>query len=150
MQSSFETFLLQKDLSNEHLSMERTYVGRAQRRRHGPTNSGSLSASRSAAQPVLEQHTTGDSHRTTCQRLSTLAENRETRNELPREHRHRRLAPPVFEFLRRFLLHVLPRGLHKSRHYGFLSRRSKKEPDDVRPAVLKTLTVIESDPELET
>jgi len=28
---------------------------------------------------------------------------------------------PPQEFLRRFLLHVLPRGFHRIRHYGFLS-----------------------------
>ena len=28
---------------------------------------------------------------------------------------------PVFEFLRRFLLHVLPDGFHRIRHYGFLA-----------------------------
>ena len=66
------------------------------------------------------------------------------------EHRDRTMTLPVFEFLRRFLQHVLPRGLHKVRHYGFLSRRSKTEPDDVRAAVLKTLAAIEPDLELET
>jgi hypothetical protein len=31
-----------------------------------------------------------------------------------------RLAP--HEFIRRFLLHVLPNGFHRIRHYGFLAR----------------------------
>ena len=31
------------------------------------------------------------------------------------------------EFLRRFLLHVLPDGLMRIRHYGFLSNRSRKQ-----------------------
>jgi len=57
---------------------------------------------------------------------------------------------PVFEFLRRFLQHVLPRGLHKVRHYGFLSRRSKTDLDDVRAAVLQSMADIEPDLELET
>lgn len=30
---------------------------------------------------------------------------------------------PVHEFIRRFLLHVLPEGFHKIRHFGFLSNR---------------------------
>lgn len=33
---------------------------------------------------------------------------------------------PVNEFIRRFLLHVLPSGFRKIRHYGFLSPASKK------------------------
>ena len=31
------------------------------------------------------------------------------------------------EFMRRFLLHVLPKGFVRIRHYGFLSNRSRKE-----------------------
>ena len=30
------------------------------------------------------------------------------------------------EFIRRFLLHVLPRGLHRIRHYGLLSASARK------------------------
>jgi hypothetical protein len=30
------------------------------------------------------------------------------------------------EFIRRFLLHVLPKGFHRIRHYGFLARASRK------------------------
>jgi hypothetical protein len=33
----------------------------------------------------------------------------------------------AFEFIRRFLLHVLPEGLQRIRHYGFLANRSKKQ-----------------------
>ena len=33
----------------------------------------------------------------------------------------------VFEFIRRFLLHVLPDGFMKIRHYGILSNRNKKD-----------------------
>ena len=33
---------------------------------------------------------------------------------------------PVFEFIRRFLQHVLPRGFKKVRHFGYLSSRNKK------------------------
>ena len=35
------------------------------------------------------------------------------------------LAPA--EFIRRFLMHVLPSGFQKIRYYGFLNNRSKKE-----------------------
>jgi len=31
------------------------------------------------------------------------------------------------EFIRRFLLHVLPRGFHRIRYYGFLGNRHRKE-----------------------
>jgi hypothetical protein len=31
------------------------------------------------------------------------------------------------EFLRRFMLHTLPKGFHRIRHYGFLSHRFKNE-----------------------
>ena len=33
---------------------------------------------------------------------------------------------PVFSFIKRFLLHVLPEGFHKIRHYGFLSNGKAK------------------------
>jgi len=34
---------------------------------------------------------------------------------------------PVDEFLRRFLLHMLPRGFVRIRHYGFLSSRRRRQ-----------------------
>jgi hypothetical protein len=33
---------------------------------------------------------------------------------------------PVFQFMHRFLQHVLPRGFKKVRHYGFLSSKHKR------------------------
>jgi hypothetical protein len=39
-------------------------------------------------------------------------------------HRHMSLAP--LEFLRRFALHVLPRGFDRIRHYGILANRNKR------------------------
>ena len=53
----------------------------------------------------------------------------------------------VFKFQHRFLQHVLPRGLHKVRHHGFLSRRSKLDLDIVRAAILKSME--DSEPDLE-
>jgi len=35
------------------------------------------------------------------------------------------LAPD--EFMRRFLLHVLPSGFHRIRHYGFIANNARKE-----------------------
>ena len=40
--------------------------------------------------------------------------------------RHRTLTLDVGEFIRRFLLHVLPRGFHRIRHYGFLTGPGRK------------------------
>ena len=34
---------------------------------------------------------------------------------------------PATEFLRRFLLHVLPKGFVRIRHYGFLANRHRSE-----------------------
>ena len=40
--------------------------------------------------------------------------------------RHRTLTLEAGEFIRRFLLHVLPRGFHRIRHYGFLTGPDRK------------------------
>ena len=34
---------------------------------------------------------------------------------------------PAFEFIRRFLMHVLPDRFHRIRHYGFLAGSGRKE-----------------------
>ncbi|MBF0407699.1 MAG: transposase [Candidatus Riflebacteria bacterium] len=44
-----------------------------------------------------------------------------------RDGRKKRMSLPVFEFMRRFLQHVLPSGFHKVRYYGFLSPGRRKE-----------------------
>ena len=31
------------------------------------------------------------------------------------------------EFIRRFLMHVLPKGLHRIRHYGFLANGTRAD-----------------------
>jgi hypothetical protein len=41
------------------------------------------------------------------------------------ENRRRVMTLDVDEFIRRFLLHVLPRGSQRVRHYGFLSNRQR-------------------------
>jgi hypothetical protein len=41
------------------------------------------------------------------------------------KNRKRRMTLPVEEFLRRFLLHVLPRGFVRIRHFGILSTRKR-------------------------
>lgn len=40
--------------------------------------------------------------------------------------RHRTLTLEATEFIRRFLLHTLPRGFHRIRHYGFLTGPNRK------------------------
>ena len=41
--------------------------------------------------------------------------------------RYGRMTLPVDEFMRRFLLHVLPRGFHRIRHYGLLANAARVE-----------------------
>ena len=41
----------------------------------------------------------------------------------------------MFEFIRRFLQHVLPPGFMKVRHYGFMSANSKISTDELRELV---------------
>jgi len=40
------------------------------------------------------------------------------------------------EFMRRFLLHVLPSGFHRIRHYGLLANPKRKKNIDVARALL--------------
>jgi hypothetical protein len=40
--------------------------------------------------------------------------------------RRRLMELPALEFLRRFTLHVLPRGFNRIRHYGLLANRRKR------------------------
>jgi len=43
------------------------------------------------------------------------------------DDRHKVLPLSAEEFIRRFMLHVLPKGLMRIRHYGFLANRCRKE-----------------------
>jgi hypothetical protein len=42
-----------------------------------------------------------------------------------RDHRHKVMTLEAEEFIRRFLLHVLPKGFQRIRQYGFLSSRTR-------------------------
>jgi hypothetical protein len=53
-----------------------------------------------------------------------------------RDKRKKRMTLPVFEFMRRFLQHVLPSGFRKVRYYGFLSPSSRKKFLRVRMILL--------------
>ncbi|NOX75474.1 MAG: hypothetical protein GXP17_02425 [Gammaproteobacteria bacterium] len=44
-----------------------------------------------------------------------------------RDNKNKQMRLDGTEFLRRFLLHVLPQGFMRIRHYGFLSNRSRKQ-----------------------
>ena len=44
-----------------------------------------------------------------------------------RGHRERVMRLAAVEFMPRFLLHVLPKGFVRIRHYGLLSNRSRKD-----------------------
>jgi hypothetical protein len=41
--------------------------------------------------------------------------------------RYRTMTLPADEFIRRFLLHVLPRGFHRIRHYGLLASSGRRD-----------------------
>ena len=47
-------------------------------------------------------------------------------------NRYRPMPLTVTEFIRRWLMHVLPAGLHRVRHYGFLNGSSKRSLEEVR------------------
>jgi hypothetical protein len=48
-------------------------------------------------------------------------------------HRHKIMTLATDEFIRRFLIHVLPRGFHRIRHYGLLAKTSCADKRRARP-----------------
>lgn len=52
--------------------------------------------------------------------------------------RHGRMRLSVAEFMRRFLLHVLPQGFHRIRHYGLLANATRVENLARARALLET------------
>ncbi len=40
---------------------------------------------------------------------------------------HKTMALPISEVIRRFLIHVLPPGFHRNRHYGLLANSGRAE-----------------------
>ncbi|MBS9405354.1 transposase [Halomonas sp. TRM85114] len=61
--------------------------------------------------------------------------------------RHKRLVLDGEEFVRRFLLHVLPKGLMRVRHYGFLANRCRRRR---LAQIRRALAVVEKAPEADT
>jgi hypothetical protein len=55
-------------------------------------------------------------------------------------NKKRQMTVTTDEFLRRFLLHVLPRGFVRIRHFGFLSARRRRESMAVSRRVLAEAT----------
>jgi hypothetical protein len=67
-------------------------------------------------------------------------------------NRKKTMALEAHEFIRRFLLHVLPQGFMRIRHFGFLANRSKKQALaqcrnllDLAPALPKSPTLSAKD-----
>jgi hypothetical protein len=60
--------------------------------------------------------------------------------------RHRIMTLTADEFIRRFLLHVLPRGFHRIRHYGLLASASRRD----NLALARRLLAVPSEPEVPT
>jgi hypothetical protein len=56
--------------------------------------------------------------------------------------RWRTMSLEAAEFVRRFLQHVLPRGLQKIRHYGFLSPNSRQSVEALQWLVAATLDLL--------
>jgi hypothetical protein len=56
--------------------------------------------------------------------------------------RWRTMQLDAFEFMRRFLEHVLPRGLMKIRHYGFLSARANVPIHTIRERICSLYELI--------
>jgi hypothetical protein len=54
-------------------------------------------------------------------------------------HRHKAMTLEPQEFMRRFLLHVLPGGLHRIRHYGLLANGCRKASLATARELLKSL-----------
>ncbi len=56
--------------------------------------------------------------------------------------RWRKMTLRAEEFVRRFLQHVLPRGLQKVRHYGFLSANARSSIESIKWLVATTLGLL--------
>lgn len=56
---------------------------------------------------------------------------------------------PTFEFIRRFLMHVLPDRFHRIRHYGFLAGSGRKEKVAKIRVLLRDIKSVEPDQPLD-
>lgn len=62
--------------------------------------------------------------------------------------RHKTMTLEPEEFMRRFLLHVLPGGFHRIRHYGLIANNARKENLALARELLQVTPVARSDPAL--
>ena len=63
-----------------------------------------------------------------------------------RECRWKTMTLDASEFIRRFLQHVLPRGFHKVRYYGFLSPRNRRLREQVQWELTKNTKTTAGEP----
>ena len=59
------------------------------------------------------------------------------------QKRHKTMRLDTPEFIRRFLIHVLPSGFHRIRHYGLLSNKARKDALPLARAHLQVAPVLE-------
>lgn len=59
--------------------------------------------------------------------------------------RHKTMTLEPDEFMRRFLLHVLPSGFHRIRHYGLIANNARKENLALARELLQVAPVVTSD-----
>lgn len=62
--------------------------------------------------------------------------------------RHKTMTLEPEEFMRRFLLHVLPSGFHRIRHYGLIANNARKENLALARELLQVAPAATSDPAL--
>ncbi|WP_192358198.1 IS91 family transposase [Mesorhizobium mediterraneum] len=67
----------------------------------------------------------------------------------PDTDRHQVMTLTADEFIRRFLLHVLPRGFHRIRHYGLLASSSRKTSLALARELLAVAPPVMNDPPAE-
>lgn len=56
--------------------------------------------------------------------------------------RHKTMTLPADEFMRRFLLHVLPMGFHRIRHFGLIANNARKQKLALARELLNVVTAV--------
>jgi hypothetical protein len=62
----------------------------------------------------------------------------------PDRPRHKTMTLSADEFMRRFLLHVLPMGFHRIRHFGLIANNGRKEKLALAREILNVVTAVPS------
>ncbi len=63
----------------------------------------------------------------------------------PHRPRHKTMTLAAEEFMRRFLLHVLPAGFHRIRHFGLIANNGRKEKIALARQLLNVVSVALTD-----